>query len=161
MQSFIRALGLGFCCIGLLGTVGCDRVVREELEKSEAELARVRQQLDARSSSRTEAVQEAPRLVHLVWFTLKDGGNEQECRALVAELKKLVEIPGVQDFEVGQFQPLGDERAMSQLDMVMQMGFDSEIAYRTYQDHPIHLQLKEDIGKYLGGPPITYDYWSK
>ena len=106
-----------------------------------------------------EAGYTASRLVHLVWFQMQPDLSTELTDEFVAELRKLQQIEQVHGLEVGRFQDLEDPRALSQYAWVMRMAFDSEEDYHTYQDHPIHQQLKQDIGQYLGGPPVTYDYW--
>ena len=65
------------------------------------------------------------------------------------------------DLTVGEFHDLGDPRAMSDLDVVMSVKFETDADYKTYQAHELHLKLKENAGKYLAGPPVTYDFWTK
>ena len=98
------------------------------------------------------------RLVHLVWFKLKPNTDRGD---FIQRLKKLDKIDPVRNFEVGQFADLQDPRAMSDFQVAIQMAFNSEKDYQTYQSHPIHLDLKARIGDYLAGPPVTYDYWSQ
>lgn len=76
------------------------------------------------------------------------------------KMEKMEAIPVLSNLEIGKFQDLGDQRAMSDFSIVMQMDFDSEENYRRYQEHPIHLALKRAIGLFLGASPITYDYWT-
>ena len=155
-------------CLTIVIT-GCD-FHNANLERAQAELAaaeaRSRQAADDMKQALEQAEQalgkhktaDAKRLVHVVWFKMKEDADRD---AFVTELQKLEGIEEVNDLEVGRFQDLGDARAMSDLDMVMQMGFRSEDEYRTYQDHPIHVQLKSSVGAYISGPPVTYDYWSE
>ncbi len=147
------------CLISVLGCLLFSGCYRSELEKSQARLAEVEAEM-AKAAAIHEAVDAYP-LVHIVWLKMKDDASPQDHAALIAELEKLAGISEVKGLEIGRFHELGDSRAMSDLDLVMQMRFSTEDEYRTYQDHPIHLQLKKDIGKYLGGPPVTYDYWTE
>jgi len=94
-------------------------------------------------------------LVHLVYFKLKEGANKTE---FIKEIEKLEAIEQVEDLQYGEFKDLGDARAMSQFDIAMRMGFDSEADYAAYQAHPIHLNLKKAVGAYLAAPPATYDF---
>lgn len=77
---------------------------------------------------------------------------------MIEEIKKLEAIEQVHEMQVGQFKDLGDQRALSDYELFLQMSFTDEAAYQTYQKHPIHLTLKEKAGAYLAGPPVTYDY---
>ncbi|MEM8908372.1 MAG: hypothetical protein AAGD05_11045, partial [Bacteroidota bacterium] len=64
----------------------------------------------------------------------------------------------VKDLQVGTFTDLGDTRALQQYHLVMQMGFSGQQAYQSYQQHPIHVALKEKLAEYLAASPSTYDY---
>lgn len=115
----------------------------------------------ALAESQLEALKapEKEQLVHVVYFKTKEGAEND----LIQEIKKLEAIEVLHELEVGTFQDLGDARAMSGFGVVMQMNFDNEAAYKTYQAHPIHLDLKafaKNSGALLG-PPVTYDYWKK
>lgn len=149
-MRFLTVCLIVFC----VTSIGCQQAelekTRAELEKAKAEVAGVQ----AGSATATAG----KRLVHIVWFKLKEDVDQD---ALVVELNKLDGIDVVQDLEIGRFQDLQDPRAMSELDMVMQMAFQSEADYRTYQQHPVHVQLKQDVGQFIAGPPVTYDYWSE
>ncbi|MGI9518264.1 MAG: Dabb family protein [Pirellulaceae bacterium] len=140
---------------------GCQQAemekMRAEADAAQAKIEAARTELANLQSEKTGNRQ----LVHLVWFKMDPELTTEQDTAFIAELRKLDDIVQVNDLEIGRFQELGDTRAMSDLDIVMSMGFDSEDDYRTYQDHPIHLQLKQDIGQYLSGPPVTYDYWTE
>ena len=95
------------------------------------------------------------KLVHVVFFKVKPNADVS---AVIAAIKKVQQIPIVQDLEVGTFEDLGDDRALSDYNLVMEMTFDNKAAYEKYQQHPIHLGLKESIGPFLAGPPATYDF---
>lgn len=99
----------------------------------------------------------ARKLVHLVWFSLKADANEE---SLIAELRKLEAIDVVRDLQIGRFADVDDPRAMSDMELMMGMAFDSVEDYHTYQQHPVHLKLKEQVGAFLDAPPVTYDYWT-
>lgn len=135
--------------ICLLTAWGCDDA-SQQAQRSPAEA----QQEQAPALNQSQ-------LVHLVWLKLKEDASDQDVDALFGEIKKLAAIEEVNGLEMGSFHDLGDARAMSDLDVVMQMRFDSQEDYQTYQAHPIHLQLKSDLVDYLSAPPVTYDYWSK
>jgi lipopolysaccharide export LptBFGC system permease protein LptF len=139
-----------------LATAGCQPWNTVELEKTRAELARVQAQLATQ-----QTLASSRRLVHLVWFRMKDGAGDEDRERLIAELKKLGSIDVVHDLEIGRFQDLGDSRAMADLDVVMQMGFRSQEDYATYQSHPVHLNLKRRVGDFIDTAPVTYDYWSE
>jgi len=97
----------------------------------------------------------AVQLVHLVYFQLQEKAPVD---SLITTLKQLAQIPLVKNFRIGTFADLGDERALATYDVLLEMGFTDEAAYRAYQQHQLHLQVKAKLGAYLAGPPATYDY---
>jgi len=97
-------------------------------------------------------------LVHIVLFPVKENVSSEEKDEMIKQIVKLENIPQVKGLSVGNFTDLEDKRALDQYAITMTMGFSSKADYIIYQDHPIHLQLKKDIGKYLSGPPVTYDF---
>ena len=136
----------------ILISIGCQQVEQQQAGHENATTA-------AQGETPTPVTKQK-RLVHIVWFELRDDATPAERRELLDDLKTLQQIPVVHDLEVGSFQDLKDQRSLSHLDVVMQMGFQSEAHYQTYQSHSVHLALKGRVGKYLSGPPVTYDYWS-
>ena len=128
--------------------------VQEELTQLKTQLADAQAQIKAA----TQEAKTKKLLKHLVYFKLKENTSPEDQLVFTNLLKGLVAIQEIKDFEVGQFKDLGDKRAMSELDVVMEMAFENEADYQTYQKHPIHLATKTKIKKYLGGPPVTYDY---
>lgn len=94
-------------------------------------------------------------LVHLVFLKVKENADLSR---LIAEIEKLKAIPGVNELEIGRYEALGDDRAMSDFDLIIRMRFENQAAYQIYQAHPIHLQLKENSKSLLSGPPVTYHY---
>lgn len=97
-------------------------------------------------------------LVHMVFFDLKEEVDRDK---LIKEIKKLKEIPVVKDLQVGVFEDLNDQRAMSKYELGMEMSFDNKDAYSLYQKHPIHNALKENVKSLLSQAPRTYDYMKK
>jgi len=94
-------------------------------------------------------------LVHVVYFELKKAETRD---ILIKEIKKLQAIEVVHNLEIGTFTDLGDERALSQYDLMMQMDFKNKKEYEIYKSHPLHLELKKVTMSLLAGPPATYDY---
>lgn len=124
----------------------------------EAELATSKEKIAALESELTSmqtAKEETAPLVHIVLFNLKEDADQA---ALIAEIKKLEAIEEIQELEVGPFENLGDDRALSEYELIMQMSFVNNEAYQAYQQHPVHLALKESAKAYMGGPPATYDF---
>lgn len=107
-----------------------------------------------------EQLEQKPKgsIMHLVWLDLKPDLTKEQIENLTKALFTLEEIKEVKDYQVGNFIDLGDKRAMSELESMISMRFESKADYTTYQDHPVHLALKESLGEYLAGPPVTYDY---
>lgn len=123
-----------------------------EIEKAKAELA----QAQLKIKKLTE--EESGRITHIVFFNLKADADEN---SFISEIKKLNEINEVKDLEVGPYKDLGDSRAMNEFDVVMEMSFKDEAAYRNYQAHPIHKNLKNFAKGSLESAPVTYDYTKK
>lgn len=138
----------------LLLTSCSNAALEEELTATKEKLAALESEL---TSLKATGEEDSP-LVHIVLFNLK---AEADQTALIAEIKKLEAIDEVQDLEVGPFENLGDERALSDYELIMQMSFVNNAAYKAYQEHPIHLALKETAKDYMGGPPATYDFMKK
>jgi len=145
-------LCLTFCFFSFFG---CRQNTTSEIEDLKSQLETATSEIQ---KLKMELAEDKKQLIHIVWFKMKPEADKS---ALIAEIKKLEKIEILNDLEVGKFEDLGDTRAMSDLDLVMQMGFDSEEDYKTYQAHPIHLNLKKAAGKYIAAPPVTYDFWTE
>lgn len=128
--------------------------MQEELKRLEDELATSNATIEDLKSQ----IEPEGNLVHVVLFKLKP---DADLDAVIAEIKKLESIEGVKDLEVGLFEDLGDDRALSDYSMMMEMSFDDAETYRKYQTHPVHLALKGNIKSMLAGPPATYDYMKR
>lgn len=140
---------------------GCQQNIELQKELLEAQMALEETQAalqEAKTELEARPVEKKGQLVHLVYFQLKPGITEEERSQLITEIENLKKIPGLEHLQVGRFKDLGDERALSEFGMVMQMSFANETAYRTYQSHPVHLELREKLSSFLVGPPVTYDF---
>lgn len=120
----------------------------------EAELISTKKALSDAETKLT-ALETKGDLVHLVYFDLKEAANINQ---FIIEIEKLREIEVIQSLEIGTFKDLGDQRALSEYELVMQMSFKDSAAYQVYQNHPIHLQLKAAAKAVLSAPPATYDF---
>jgi len=141
--------------ICLLTCLSCTNTsVQQELKIVKQELATAQEKINNLEAQ----IEPEGELVHLVLFKVKSDADQT---VLVSEVKKLETIEEVMDLEIGPFEDLGDERALSDYSMLMQMSFANKATYETYQKHPIHLALKEKLGQFMAGPPITYDYMKK
>ena len=138
----------------LLCSCSNNTAIEEALTVATGDLAKAKSKI----ASLEAQIEPEGELVHLVFLNTK---SEIDRPALLAEIKKLEAIPGVMDLEVGPFEDLGDSRAMSQFGYLLQMSLAEQAAYNNYQKHPIHLRLKENLGPYLAGPPVTYDFMKK
>jgi len=137
----------------LIGLSSCGRTA--EIQQLQSELNTVKTELSQLKSSSSTS------LVHIVYFPLIRQTTRSDISYLIDQIKTLNGIEVVKDLEVGTFQDLGDKRALSQYNVVMQMRFDSQEDYQIYQNHPTHLALREICKAFLNGPPATYDYWTK
>ena len=97
-------------------------------------------------------------IIHTVYFKVKKNLSESDLNTFVSEVKKLGQIEVVKDLEVGTFLDVGDTRALSEYGIVMQIGFANEADMAKYQEHPIHLGLKDKLGQWLAGPPAVHDF---
>ena len=135
--------------------IGCSNPqLEKEVEALKKELSEAEAAIVELNSQTTQEGE----LVHMVFLKVKPDTDQA---ALMDEMKKLAEIEGVQDFAVGPFENLGDARALSEYALVMEMSFADSAAYGVYQKHPTHLNLRENLGQYLAGPPATFDYIKK
>ena len=100
-------------------------------------------------------------LVHTVYFNLKESATKVELQELFAAIEKLHDIEVVHNLEIGFFADLKDKRALKDLEWVFQMRFKNEAAYKIYQEHPLHLELKNVAKPLLDGPPVTHDFMSQ
>lgn len=151
---------LSFCTL-LLTACSPNAEARLQAEQAQMELIRVKAALEEAQAELKAGQPDQGMLAHIVYFKLKSDLSEQDKAAFIAEVKKLNQIEVVRDLQIGSFEDLGDARALSDYDMAMQMTFVSKADYEQYQQHPIHLALKENTGKYMGGPPATYDFLTK
>lgn len=139
----------------LLIFVSCsDSSLQKQLESTQNEL----QAAQATIENLQEQIEPEGDLVHVVFFKLKPDADQA---VLLAEVKKMEGIKEIMDLEIGPFENLGDARALSEYSMMMQMSFADAAAYQTYQKHPLHLALKENVKPLMAGPPATYDFIKK
>lgn len=139
----------------ILSIVGCyDSGIQAELRKAKDELASAQSTIrDLESQIETEGD-----LVHLIFLKVRSDVDES---TLIGELNKLSSIEGVHDFQSGAFMDLGDTRALSEYNWLIEMSFRDSIAYRSYQSNSIHLNVRDRLKTYLAGPPASYDYRKK
>lgn len=76
---------------------------------------------------------------HVVLVKLKDPG---EAAALIADSDRLLPaIPGVVSYACGRHLDTGRATIDGNYDVGLYVGFDDEAGYRTYVDHPNHIEL--------------------
>ena len=133
-----------------------------ELEKLQAEFTEKNKALESLQKEMKLMLEadNAP-LVHLVFFDLKDEITPTQKTAFIKILKDLDSIEGVYNLEVGTFEDLGDERALSKYDVALQMEFSSADGYEKYQNDERHLKAKKALGGYLAEPPASYDFMER
>ena len=119
----------------------------EELRILRERVAQLSEELDSKGD-----------LVHIVFFRLKSGTDQD---AFITEVQKLAQIEGLMGLNVGPFENLNDDRALSEFALVMEMRFEDKAAYEVYQKHPVHLALRAYGNPFFAGPPATYDYIRK
>ncbi|MGB1241059.1 MAG: Dabb family protein [Chitinophagales bacterium] len=126
--------------------------LRAELQQKDAQLTALQQKL-----KEVEPTEENL-LVHLVFFKVKDDISAKDKTKLMQTLEGLAVIEEVKNLEVGNFEDLGDKRALSDYDVVMQMEFSSAADYKEYQEDERHLKAKGVLKSFLAGPPASYDF---
>lgn len=138
----------------LLSLSACKQAdLQQELEACRAELLQKSREQDTLKI-------ETP-LVHTVYLKIREDISVENLAGLIEGIKTLNHIQGVKHLKTGTFEDLGDERALAEYGLVLQMEFQSETDYRSYQQDSIHLAFKKNAGPFLSGPPATYDFMKK
>jgi hypothetical protein len=103
------------------------------------------------------AVNNYPRLVHHVFFWLKNPGSKEDLARLLAGLRTLAAIESVRGAHFGV--PASTEKrevvdnSYSASEILF---FDDLAGQKTYQDHPIHKQFVADCS-HLWERVVVYD----
>lgn len=135
----------------LLFLVSCSNsALEQELTDTKEKLAKAEAALNANVNNDDKGA-----LVHMVYFKLKPEADRVK---LIKAINQLKEIEVLHNLEIGTFEDLGDQRALSDYQMMMSMEFKNEADYKIYQAHPTHLTLKKGLKMFLAGSPATYDY---
>lgn len=98
--------------------------------------------LGASAASVMETKKELPKIVHHVFFWLKNPSSKEDLQKLIAGVKSLKKIPTIKMMQVGV--PASTEKRdvvdnsyhVSEL-----MFFDTVEDQKVYQDHPIHQEF--------------------
>lgn len=97
------------------------------------------------------------RIVHHVFFWLKNPGSAEDRDALIAGLRTLAKVEVVRSLQIGV--PASTEQrdvVDSSFHVSELMVFDNVVDQKTYQDHPVH---KDFVAKcsHLWAKVIVYD----
>lgn len=81
------------------------------------------------------------RISHIVFLDLEDQADRE---ALIADCDaKLAAIPGVVSYAAGRHLDVGRESVLSDYDVGLYIGFETEADYAAYVVHPLHMELVE------------------
>ncbi len=111
----------------------------------------------AASATAGAAVNSYPKLVHHVFFWLKNPGSKEDLAKLLAGLRTLAAIESVRGAHFGV--PASTEKrdvvdnSYSASEILF---FDDTAGQKTYQDHPIHKQFVADCS-HLWQRVVVYD----
>jgi hypothetical protein len=85
-------------------------------------------------------------VTHAVLFWLKDSGNDNDRRELIAACHALKDVPGVQSLRVGKALPSTRPVVDSSYDVGLVITFESARAMQEYGPHPVHQKLVQGMG---------------
>ncbi|KAL7483817.1 hypothetical protein ACHAW6_009459 [Cyclotella cf. meneghiniana] len=98
---------------------------------------------------------------HIVLLKVRPDATEDEIRRMRQGVLSLKAIPGVLTITVGEAfaeEWMPDRRFTHTLSVRL----ESKDALKVYQDHPMHVTVKDElIVPLLAGPPIAIDYESE
>ncbi|MES1262772.1 MAG: Dabb family protein [Peristeroidobacter soli] len=109
------------------------------------------------ASGATAAVNNNPKLVHHVFFWLKNPNSKEDLEKLLKGLRTLAKIETVRGVHFGV--PASTEKrdvvdnSFSASEILF---FDDTVGQKTYQDHPIHKQFVADCS-HLWEKVVVYD----
>ena len=126
--------------------------IQKQLAATSLELDQLQKKLDDKEN-------QTGKLVHVVYFDLKEDLEKDKVLAFTEAIQQLKKIKFLKDLEIGAMADSGDKRMLSEFEMMMSMTFKDLAELEQYQKHPVHLQLKERVGEFLAKPPRVYDYW--
>jgi hypothetical protein len=98
------------------------------------------------------------RVTHIVVCWLKNPGDADARRQLIADSKSFTKIPGVVAVSAGSVLPSTRPSVDSSFDVAVVMKFKDEKALASYASHPIHLQAVERTLRPLVAKYVIYDY---
>lgn len=109
------------------------------------------------SSAAAGVLPSQPKLVHHVFFWLKNPGSQADREKLIAGLRLLKGIPVIRKLEIGV--PASTERrdvVDASYDVSELMFFDNAADQKIYQDHPVHQNFVKSCGD-LWDKVVVYD----
>ncbi len=127
-------------------------ILQEKLREKTSEIDELNQALEA------EGLFARGKLLHLVYFNLKNDLEREMYDQFLNEVNRLKSITVVKNLVYGEHEDVGDIRSMKDFEIVMQLTFDDVSSLDEYQKDPIHLDVKDKVGPYLEGPPVVYDF---
>lgn len=98
------------------------------------------------------------KVVHTLYFTLKEGVTDDERTIFLSLLDQLGELSYVNAIKVGPPSDIPDPRAKRDYDYAMQMQFASKEDLEAYAQDSTHLAIRAQAGPLLAGPPVVYDF---
>ena len=101
---------------------------------------------------------EVTKVVHSLYFTLKEEATPEDHRQFVGLLKQLGELSYVSQIKIGTPADVPDPRVKKDYDYAMEMQFVDKDALNAYQQDSTHLRIRGLAGPLLGGPPLVYDF---
>lgn len=111
----------------------------------------------AGASATTAANPISAKLVHHVFFTLKNAGSAADRAQLIAGIRTLGDIPVVRGLHIGVPAPTEQRDVVdSSYDVSELLLFDSVADQKTYQDHPLHQAFIAKCS-HLWGKVVVYD----
>ncbi|MDP5279146.1 Dabb family protein [Sphingomonas sp. DG1-23] len=111
----------------------------------------------AMSAGSASAAPAAGKVVHHVFFWLKNPGSTADRDALIAGVRGLGKVEVVRSLEVGV--PASTEQrdvVDSSFHVSEMLVFDNVADQKTYQDHPVHKDFIAKCG-HLWGKVVVYD----
>ena len=84
-------------------------------------------------------------VVHVVMVWLKQPGNEAHRQQLIDGSKRLQQIPGVIDLQVGSVIHSDREVVEDSFDVALSVRFEDHAALQNYLQHPLHLGTVKSV----------------
>lgn len=101
-----------------------------------------------------------PKLLHHVFFWLKNPDSQADRDQLIAGIKTLAAIETVRCFHVGVPASTEKREVVENSYQVSELlGFDDVVGQDAYQIHPIHQQFVKDH-EHLWSKVVVYDVWA-